>query len=110
MADRSPGDGFVVLDRSLTIRAVSAAYGQATLRDRDELTGQFMFDAFPDNPEDPQANGTARLAASLEATMRDEKRHDMWISVTTFRIPVHRGSSSPRCGAPAIRRSSTTVS
>ncbi|OBF60863.1 histidine kinase [Mycobacterium sp. 852002-53434_SCH5985345] len=73
----SSGGSFLLLDRDLRIRAASVAYEQVTLREHGELPGRYLFDAFPDNPNDPQANGTANLAASLEAVMRTRHAHDM---------------------------------
>lgn len=68
---------FVLLDRNLRIQAASTAYERVTLREHGELPGQYLFDAFPDNPHDPQANGTLNLAASLEAVMRSGHTHNM---------------------------------
>jgi hypothetical protein len=38
----------------------TAAYLNATLTLRDEIVGRYIFDAFPDNPDDP----STRLGAS----------------------------------------------
>ncbi|MEU6114155.1 PAS domain-containing protein [Streptomyces sp. NPDC047117] len=61
---------YLVLDRNLHIQGVNSAYLRATGRSRDELIGAFMFDAFPDNPEDINATGVRNLNASLERVMR----------------------------------------
>lgn len=100
MANRSPSDRFVVLDRSLTIRAASPAYARATLKQRDELLGQFLFDAFPDDPNDPQANGTQQLAASLETAMRREEIHNMWIQRYDIPDPGAPGRFLPKVWSP----------
>ncbi|WP_163708862.1 ANTAR domain-containing protein [Mycobacterium timonense] len=67
----------VLLDRDLRIRAASQAYEQVTLREHNELSGQYLFDAFPDNPKDPQSNGTSNLASSLEIAMSGGHTHKM---------------------------------
>ncbi|WP_205875773.1 ANTAR domain-containing protein [Mycobacterium camsae] len=100
MADRVPSDGFVVLDRNLTIRAASAAYEHATLRGKGELIGQFLFDAFPEDPDDPQANGVARLAASLETAMRREEIDNLWIQRYDIPDPDAPGQFVPRVWSP----------
>lgn len=100
MADRVPSDGFVVLDRNLTIRAASTAYERATLRGRGELIGQFLFDAFPEDPDDPQANGVTRLAASLENAMRREEIDNMWIQRYDIPDPDTPGEFIPRVWSP----------
>jgi len=51
---------------------------------RGELIGRDLFDAFPDNPDDPGANGVNHLRASLgrvldhaRADRMDHQRYDM---------------------------------
>lgn len=61
----------VILHTDLRIQNVNHAYERATRRERDELTGLHMFEAFPDNPHDPRADGVARLGVSLRRVMRD---------------------------------------
>jgi hypothetical protein len=36
-------------------------YLAATRTQRDTLVGQFIFDAFPDNPQTPEANAVANV-------------------------------------------------
>lgn len=73
---RSP---FLLLDPDLRIRAVNDAYLQATDRDRGELIGADLFDAFPDNPGHPEADGVRNLGASLQHVLRTGRPHDMVI-------------------------------
>src|SRR3954463_13259088 len=58
---------FLVLrpDERFTIVAVSDSYLRATLTTREGLVGRGLFDAFPDNPDDPDATGVRNLRASL---------------------------------------------
>lgn len=67
----------MLLDKDLRIRAASRAYEQVSLREHGELLGQYLFDAFPDNPKDPQSNGTSNLASSLEIAMSGGHTHKM---------------------------------
>jgi PAS domain S-box-containing protein len=63
--ESSPGL-FVVLDPAdYRIMAVSDSYLDMTMRKREELLGRIFFDAFPDDPQNPEASGTANLLASL---------------------------------------------
>jgi ANTAR domain/PAS fold len=64
------GSPAVVLDRSFCIRAVNAEYENAVLRPRAELIGGNLFELFPDNPDDPHANGNDKLAAIFETVLR----------------------------------------
>lgn len=54
---------------NFTIADVNDAYLAATMRTREDLVGRAMFDAFPDNPDDPAANGVSALRASLERVL-----------------------------------------
>lgn len=76
---------YVVLDTDLCIQGVNPAYLRATGRSRDGLTGVFMFDAFPDNPEDADATGVLNLGSSLERVLRHAAPHDM--GVQRYDIP-----------------------
>ncbi|RAJ70369.1 serine phosphatase RsbU (regulator of sigma subunit) [Streptomyces sp. Amel2xB2] len=55
----------LLLDPELTIVDANRAYQRATGRSRDDIVGQYLFDAFPANPADPQADGVQNLHASL---------------------------------------------
>jgi PAS domain S-box-containing protein len=56
-------------DAAFTIVAVTDAYLRATLRRREELVGQGLFEAFPDDPAGPHAIGPRGLRASLEQVL-----------------------------------------
>ena len=60
---------FLVLLPDFTITAVSDAYLQATLTRREQIVGRHLFDVFPDNPDDPNADGVANLRRSLERVL-----------------------------------------
>ncbi|TQM44334.1 ATP-binding protein [Pseudonocardia cypriaca] len=62
---------FLVLDPDFTIVAVSDAYAQSTMTERDLIVGQNVFTIFPDNPDDSGAEGVQNLRASLERVRRD---------------------------------------
>jgi hypothetical protein len=69
----------VLLDTDLVIRAVNPTYARATARTAEELVSLDMFEAFPDNPNDPSADGVAKLTASLETVLRTGAMHHMVI-------------------------------
>ena len=96
----SPGVCFLLLDCDLRIRAASSAYEQVTLRNHGELFGQFVFDAFPDNPNDPQASGTSNLAVSLETAMRSGRTHNMRIQRYDIRDPAAPEKFLPKVWSP----------
>ena len=49
-----------------TIREVNAAYLAASMSARETLVGRGVFEAFPDNPDDPDIHGVSTLRASFE--------------------------------------------
>jgi len=66
---------YLVLDPQLTIVAVTNAYLTATMTTREDILGRNVFEAFPDNPDDPDATGVADLTASFDR-VRSELRPD----------------------------------
>ena len=57
---------YLVLDPDFRIVAVTQAYLDATMTEREAILGRHIFDVFPDNPADTGATGVANLRASLE--------------------------------------------
>ncbi len=64
------GAGALLLDGDLRIRGLNETYEGLAMRRRDELLGEYLFDVFPDDPDDPQASGSSQVAASVESAMR----------------------------------------
>ncbi|TVT38138.1 GAF domain-containing protein [Amycolatopsis rhizosphaerae] len=64
-----------VLSPGFVFLAVNDAYLKVAGRSREELIGREVFEAFPDNPEDPQ--GARALRASLERVVATGQRHTM---------------------------------
>jgi signal transduction histidine kinase len=60
---------FLVLAPDFTIIEASDAFLQATLTRREQIIGRALFDVFPDNPDDPGADGVANLRRSLERVL-----------------------------------------
>lgn len=67
----SSPDLYLVLSPDLTIVAVSNAYLRATMTERDAIVGKYIFDVFPDNPDDASATGVSNLRASLERALSE---------------------------------------
>jgi PAS domain S-box-containing protein len=68
---------YLVLLPNLEIVAVSDEYLSATMTKREEITGKHLFDVFPDNPDDPEANGVSNLRASLNYVIQHKQTHVM---------------------------------
>ena len=56
----------LILTPELNIIAASEAYLRATMTQRDQILGRGLFEVFPDDPQDPHADGTSNLRASLD--------------------------------------------
>lgn len=65
----------------LRIVDITDAYASATLVDRGATAGRALFEIFPDNPDDPTANGVSALHSSLKRT---------WETARTDVMPIQR--------------------
>lgn len=68
---------YLLLSRDFRIVAASDERMRATRRERAELIGKYLFDAFPDNPDDPEATGVRNLRASLERVLQTRQQDVM---------------------------------
>jgi signal transduction histidine kinase/ActR/RegA family two-component response regulator len=82
---------YLVLDPDLRIVAVTDAYLEATMTEREELIGECLFDVFPDNPDDPDATGAGNLRASLERVRRTGLADSMGVQKYDIRRPAAVG-------------------
>ncbi len=89
---------FLVLDPELVIRGASNAYLAATMTERDAIVGRPLFEVFPDNPDDQNADGVSNLAASLERVKRLGKPDAMALQKYDIRRPD--GSFEERYWSP----------
>lgn len=65
MFEKSP-ELFLVLLPDLTIVATSDEYLRVTLNRVDDITGKYLFDVFPDNPVDDDAQAVSNISASIK--------------------------------------------
>jgi PAS domain-containing protein len=63
----------LLLTPEFVIADMNLAYLQVAGRTREELLGRVVFDAFPDNPADPEARPTRDLRASLDRVLATGK-------------------------------------
>ncbi|RYF96748.1 MAG: hypothetical protein EOO02_21715, partial [Chitinophagaceae bacterium] len=68
---------FLVLSPDLYILTASDLYLQATRNRRELIVGKHIFEAFPDNPDLPDADGVKNINASLQEVLRTRKAHVM---------------------------------
>ena len=77
---------YVLLDLSFTIVGMNDAYLQVTMREREDLLGRNMFEAFP---SDPDSASYRQLRGSLEKVVR-EKVAD-YLPLIEYAIPLPGG-------------------
>ena len=78
---------YLVLDPELVIMAVSDVHLAATMTRRSDVIGRTIFDAFPDNPDAPEADGVARLRASLDQVRQNKVADTMAVQQYDVRRP-----------------------
>lgn len=90
--DAGPTPYLIVMpDRDFTIVEVNRAYLQATNRKRVALIGSGLFDAFPDNPDTPFANGSENLRASLQRVIQSGQADSMAMQRYDIVRPAREG-------------------
>ena len=78
---------YLVLTPSFKIVAVSDAYLQATMTQRENIIGRGLFEVFPDNPDELGATGEINLRASLGRVLEQRVPHTMAIQKYDIRRP-----------------------
>ncbi|MGC3981485.1 MAG: PAS domain S-box protein [Steroidobacteraceae bacterium] len=82
---------YLVLTSNLKIIAVSDAYLQATMTRREDILGRALFEVFPDNPDDPNADGVRNLRDSLHRVLAKRAADTMAVQKYDIRRPESEG-------------------
>jgi PAS domain S-box-containing protein len=86
--ESAPGNYLVLTaDDDYRIVAVSDAYLGATMTERDALLNRKLFEVFPDDPNDPNADGVKNLRASLERLRKNNQADVMAVQDYAIRKP-----------------------
>jgi signal transduction histidine kinase/CheY-like chemotaxis protein len=91
-------DAYLILSPDLTIVGVNDAYLAATHTTRDGIVGRPLFEVFPDNPDDPNADGVRNLRASLERVLETRAPHQM--ATQKYDITMPHGGFEERHWSP----------
>ncbi|SHN16639.1 PP2C family protein-serine/threonine phosphatase [Streptomyces yunnanensis] len=91
---------YLVLGTDLVVVDVNDAYCRATGRCREELVGQHLFVAFPDNPMDRMADGVRNLRASLERVLETGKPDTMGVQRYDIPVTARPGTFEERWWSP----------
>lgn len=78
---------YLVLLPDLTIVAVSDAFLEATFKKREEITGLYLFDIFPADPEDAFAKSVSNIYNSLKFVLEHRVSHAMSVQRYDIRRP-----------------------
>jgi signal transduction histidine kinase/ActR/RegA family two-component response regulator len=89
---------YLVLRPDLTIVAASDAYLEATMTQRERIIGHNLFQAFPDDPDDPSATRMRDLHASLQRVLASGAPDVM--AMQTVAIRRSDGKFDERCWNP----------
>ncbi|TBR18294.1 hybrid sensor histidine kinase/response regulator, partial [bacterium] len=90
--ESAPG-AYLVLSPSLEIVGVSNAYLRSTMTYREDIVGRGLFDVFPDNPDDPAADGVGNLRASLNRVLSAKAADTMPVQKYDIRRPAAEGGA-----------------
>ncbi|MFR0354199.1 PP2C family protein-serine/threonine phosphatase [Streptomyces sediminimaris] len=69
-------------------------------RTREQVVGRYLFDVFPDNPNDPAASGMRNLAASLKRVLETGERDAMALQRYDVEDPDRPGEWEERYWSP----------
>lgn len=81
-----PGN-YLVLSPQLNIMAASNSYLAVSMTKREEILGRNVFEVFPDNPDDENADGVSNLRTSLNYVIENLQPHKMAIQHYDVRRP-----------------------
>jgi PAS domain S-box-containing protein len=88
---RATPDLYLIISPALQILDASNAYLDATMVKREAILGRYLFDVFPDNPNDPSATGASNLNRSIQAVLKTKTPNAMPVQKYDIRRPMAEG-------------------
>ncbi|NEB01104.1 SpoIIE family protein phosphatase [Streptomyces sp. SID13726] len=89
-----------LLTPQLVFADVNEEFLRVAGRRREDLVGRYLFDVFPDNPNDPAATGMRNLAASLRRVLDTGERDAMALQRYDVQDPDRPGEWQVRYWSP----------
>jgi PAS domain-containing protein len=90
----------LLLTPEFDIAEMNLAYLQVAGRTREELLGRNLFDAFPDNPSDPDATGVRKLGESLRRVLATGEPDTLAFQQYDVEVPGSPGVFAQRFWCP----------
>lgn len=81
----------VIFDAEFVVRAINEACLEAVGWARSDLVGRQVFAVFPDNPNDPGADGVRKLRDSLQQVLETGAAHSMEVQRYDIAVPGSAG-------------------
>ncbi|WP_291516367.1 ATP-binding protein [Bdellovibrio sp. ArHS] len=78
---------YLILSPDFHMVAMSDAYAQSTFLERDKVLGKYMFDVFPENPQDSAATGKDNVRSSLQQVVDTLQPSTMAVQKYDIRRP-----------------------
>jgi serine phosphatase RsbU (regulator of sigma subunit) len=92
---------YMVLGPDLVILDVNEAFCREVRRPREDLVGRLLFDAFPENPADPEPEGLRNLRASLHRVLCTGEPETLVVQKFDIPVPGRPGEFEERWGSPS---------
>ncbi|MFD5544588.1 PAS domain-containing protein, partial [Streptomyces sp. NPDC127079] len=89
-----------LLTPDLVYADVNAEFLRMAGRRREEVVGRYLFDVFPDNPEDSSATGMRNLECSLRRVLDTGERDTMALQRYDVQVPGRPGPGAERYWSP----------
>ena len=86
----APGN-YLLLHPDFRIAGVTDAYLAATMTRREDIVGRGLFEVFPDNPEEPTADGVRNLRQSLVRVIATRRADRMPVQKYDIKRPDDEG-------------------
>jgi PAS domain-containing protein len=90
----------LLLTPEFDIAEMNLAYLQVAGRTREELLGRNVFEAFPDNPWDPEASGVRNLDESLRRVLASGEPDALAFQQYDVEVPGNPGVFAQRFWCP----------
>lgn len=78
---------YLILSPELTILSTNRSYEEASMKKKEEMIGRNLFEVFPDNPGDINADGVSNLSKSLHSVIKNKKQHTMAVQKYDIQRP-----------------------